>query len=449
MKFEIYAGVGLALAMALLVLAFSSNPFHTRPKQDILVPIATLESLGSTSPLSDQIASLLPSPTLAPQIIAAHPLSLALEIATTTATTTPVVPVLPPAPPVVYDAPKIEIPKIEAAPPVVIPSKAEPIIPPVVAPAPVVVAPPPPAPTPEPTPAPEPEPAPTPTPAPAPQPAVDTSSLGTLKRATVNILCSASGGSVRPITGSGVIFDSRGLIVTSAHIAQYYLLEGRPEVGTVSCTIRTGNPAKSAYYAQLVYLSAEWLKQNPDTLTTAVPKSSGAHDYAVLAITGSVSGSLPTSFPAVSLATKDVAKGDEVTIAAYAAHSTSFSEVKANLALSTATALIKERYSLDGKTVDVIGIYGGTSGDLGPSSGGPVMNAAGEIVGIISTGVTTGPYAARSMQAVTPAHMRRTFKSETGVSFSSYFARDINELVSGYQQTASELASTLLKSLGV
>src|SRR3989344_1157804 len=40
----------------------------------------------------------------------------------------------------------------------------------------------------------------------------------------VNILCGARSGTFRPISASGVIIDPRGVILTNAHVAQYFLL---------------------------------------------------------------------------------------------------------------------------------------------------------------------------------------------------------------------------------
>ena len=41
--------------------------------------------------------------------------------------------------------------------------------------------------------------------------------------AIVNIFCTTkSGGSFKPITGSGVVIDKRGIILTNAHVAQYF-----------------------------------------------------------------------------------------------------------------------------------------------------------------------------------------------------------------------------------
>ena len=76
-------------------------------------------------------------------------------------------------------------------------------------------------------------------------PAVSFSTINEVTReALVNVFCTTkSGGSFKPTTGSGVIIDERGVILTNAHVAQYYLLEDYLVEDFVSCVIRTDSPA--------------------------------------------------------------------------------------------------------------------------------------------------------------------------------------------------------------
>ena len=75
----------------------------------------------------------------------------------------------------------------------------------------------------------------------------ETFSEGTLnlRKALVNIICTVSAGTVlRSISGSGVIISSKGVVLTNAHIGQYFLLSDYPSKGNTFCVIRTGSPAK-------------------------------------------------------------------------------------------------------------------------------------------------------------------------------------------------------------
>ncbi|MEK7201771.1 MAG: hypothetical protein AAB737_04005, partial [Patescibacteria group bacterium] len=122
----------------------------------------------------------------------------------------------------------------------------------------------------------------------------------TVRSTLVNILCYAPAGSnIRSISGSGIFVDSKGIILTNAHIAQYFLLADRG----VGCTIRVGSPAVDTYKASLIYISPSWLKANPSVLTKEAPSGTGEYDFAFLAVSGSTSGStLPSSFPSIPLA---------------------------------------------------------------------------------------------------------------------------------------------------
>jgi hypothetical protein len=129
-----------------------------------------------------------------------------------------------------------------------------------------------------------------------------------VRPAVVNILCTTNtGGVLFPISGSGVIIDPRGIILTNAHVAQYYLLTSYRKSGFIDCTIRTGSPAKNAYKAELLYLSPPWVAKNAKNLIATDPVATGEDDFALLYITGSTKGAgpLPVSFPFVAPAVND------------------------------------------------------------------------------------------------------------------------------------------------
>src|SRR3989344_2950501 len=78
----------------------------------------------------------------------------------------------------------------------------------------------------------------------------------TLRAALVNIICTAPQGSgIHSISASGIIVSPSGYVLTNAHVAEYFLLSGRG----ISCTLRTGDPARVAYKAELAYLPAKWM----------------------------------------------------------------------------------------------------------------------------------------------------------------------------------------------
>ncbi|MDE2021487.1 MAG: hypothetical protein KGI71_00985, partial [Patescibacteria group bacterium] len=110
-------------------------------------------------------------------------------------------------------------------------------------------------------------------------------SAATLRGALVNIICYVPAGSgLHSISGSGVFIDPKGIILTNAHIAQYFLLADRG----VSCVVRSGSPAVSRYTAALAYISPSWIHTNASVLTQASPSGTGEYDFALLAINKSI-----------------------------------------------------------------------------------------------------------------------------------------------------------------
>jgi len=78
------------------------------------------------------------------------------------------------------------------------------------------------------------------------------------RAALVNILCIAGSGDMRSITGSGIIIDPRGVILTNAHVAQYVLLSQSSDVN-LSCMIRMGSPAIVRFKAETLYIPPVWV----------------------------------------------------------------------------------------------------------------------------------------------------------------------------------------------
>lgn len=379
-----YLALGGSLIVSSLVYLFSSIPFPAGPPPEPIIPIATLESVGSTTPLREQIGALSPDPGIL----------AAIENSPILGTSTPAI--------------STPVPSITPSAPVPTP-----------APRPAVVVP-------------TPAPAPAPAPLPAPEPQVPTSALEKLAAASVNILCTGNGGEVRGMSGSGVLVSQDGVIMTVAHVAQYYLLLDHPSPGSVVCQVRTGSPARATYIARPLYVSEQWIKDNPSTLLTQAPKGSGEGDFAFLKVSGSVAGHTTTTFPYVVLGTSDPKKGATVHIAAYPAQTLSGSEVRMSLPMTTATTNVIDRFTFKTNQVDVVSLAGNQAAQTG-SSGGGVVNESGELIGMITTSSTEGPYASRRLHAITTNYIRRSFKEQTGSSLDSFLSSSRvfeNDLVS-------------------
>jgi hypothetical protein len=252
------------------------------------------------------------------------------------------------------------------------------------------------------------------TPVPVPVPLLEDVSFeaaSALRLALVNIICYVPVGSVlHSILGSGVFVDPKGIILTNAHVAQYFLLADRD----VSCTIRSGSPAIDQYDAALAYISPEWLRANPSVLTETSPTGTGEYDFAFLAISNSATTSaLPSLFPYLLLATTPPIASTPIVIASYGAQFLESKQIKDSLFPTIVRGSVKDIFTFGTNTIDVLALGGSAAAQEG-SSGGGIIDASGAIVGTITTSTITGATDTRSLDAITASYIRAEYASETG-----------------------------------
>ncbi|HVZ75989.1 MAG TPA: serine protease [Candidatus Paceibacterota bacterium] len=229
------------------------------------------------------------------------------------------------------------------------------------------------------------------------------------RAALVNILCLAGSG-VHSISASGVFVDSRGVILTNAHVGEFFLLKDYPTPNNVNCTIRTGSPAQAAYHATLVYLPPAWIAKNASQIALPQAVGTGEDDYSFLLVTDSVSGTpLPTSFPALPMTSDEPSQGENMLLAGYPAGFLDGFTIEQNLYISSAFANVTQLYTYgDGQTIDLVSI-GGTIVSQGGASGGAAVRASdGSLQGIIATATSADTTAERDLRAVTLAHINRS-----------------------------------------
>lgn len=262
--------------------------------------------------------------------------------------------------------------------------------------------------------------------------------------ALVNILCSSTGSPLKKsISGSGVIIDSRGIILTVAHVGHYFLLEDYPKEGNSDCIIRTGSPAKNAYDAKLIFVSSQWVEKNASALAQTAPRGNGENDFALLAITESLTArKLPSSFTAVPLASSEIESGDRVGIGSYGAEFLTGNQIISSLYPIIDDGDVASVYTYGGKTVDVISVRGSKAAQSG-SSGGGVVNTDGRFIGLISTSSLGGNTAERTFYAITPSHIRNSFREETGENLDSYLRKNFETLISNFEDTKEDLAEVV------
>lgn len=269
-----------------------------------------------------------------------------------------------------------------------------------------------------------------------------------IRKALVNIICTSSAsGSPRYISGSGIVIDPRGIILTNAHIAQYFLLKNYPTKNSTSCTVRTGSPARDAYKAKLMFISPAWISENSTILKQAQPTGTGEHDIALLFISKSaVQKTLPTAFQYVPLATYQPKKGIPVVIGSYAAQFLSVSEIQSSLYPTIVYAAVRDVFTFVSNTIDLISL-GGTAAAQEGSSGGGIVDSYGNLVGTITTSTVKGATQTRNLNAITTTYIRRDYAQEESQSFDSMLAKSPNENIIEFSQKKQQLETLLTQAL--
>lgn len=271
------------------------------------------------------------------------------------------------------------------------------------------------------------------------------------RKALVNILCLSDTYKLRSITGSGVFVDPRGVILTNAHIGQYFLLKDYPIPDSVHCVIRSGSPAKPLYKAKLLYLPTSWVNANPTTLVESNPSGTGEHDYAFLLLTEAIDPqtTLPESFPHLQMfiGDGDISVGDTTVIAGYAAGFLGGATVEKELYSVSAVAKIREIFTFGENNLDLVSIGGSIVAQKG-SSGGAVVNGSNNLIGIIVTSTEAQNTADRDLRAITISHINRSLIKNRGSSISAFLLGDIASKADQYNSTeALNLRDILIKNI--
>ncbi|PCI30276.1 hypothetical protein COB55_00660 [Candidatus Wolfebacteria bacterium] len=257
---------------------------------------------------------------------------------------------------------------------------------------------------------------------PKPVTLMTTTEVNTLARnALVNILCTSKGGGLfAPASGSGIIIDPRGIILTNAHVAQYFLIRDYPAPNSITCTIRTGSPAVNTYKARLMYISQNWVNNNRTALTNTEQLVNGSDDFALLLITETTApnSSLPESFNYIepNIEPGLPTQNTPVLLAGYPAGFLSGISIQRDLYASTSVVNTRETISYDATgTIDLFALGGSIVAQQGSSGGGVIRFDDGKLQGIISLSTSGESTDDRNLLAISIDHIRRTLIAETFV----------------------------------
>lgn len=271
------------------------------------------------------------------------------------------------------------------------------------------------------------------------------------RSALVNILCLSQGGGVGSISGSGVMIDSSGVILTNAHVGQFFLLKDYPTPNNITCSIRTGSPAEDRYRGELLYISPRWIAQNAPLIKNLHATSSGAYDFAFIRITGSANQTpLPKQFPSVPMSTDWPKQHDPVLLAGYPASFLGGESIARSLYPTLVFAAIHGLYTFDdaNKKGDLVDVQGTSLSQSGSSGGAIVRQQDGAMVALIATATAGATTASRDLWAITLDHIDRAMRAESQNGIAALLTGDVAAKAKAFNTTiAPDLTKKLLDAL--
>lgn len=244
-----------------------------------------------------------------------------------------------------------------------------------------------------------------------------------IEKVLVNIICTEKKGNyITANTGSGVIISSNGVVLTNAHVAQYFLLNKNP--GNYSCALYQENIPTYGYVADILYISPEWIKANPDIIKSKNPRGTGENDFALLYITKNTNPALskPKSFDFANANTTYTAKiGDKINVAGFPGSPSGINDLAHTVGLKKDSTEIKDVFTFGGNKIDIV------STDVTPvaargASGGGLFKDSDLIALIVTTSGSTGN---AYINAITTNYINRDLKNNFGISLNDLINRDL------------------------
>jgi len=255
---------------------------------------------------------------------------------------------------------------------------------------------------------------------------------------------------MRTTTGTGFFIHQNGIVLTNAHVAQFLLLEAANEkITDARCILRGGNPAEPLYHAELLYISPAWINEHANLIAETRPRGTGERDYALLYVSESVNDTpLPETFPTLPFDTALLSKrteGIEMLSAGYPAESLYTEGADALLTPLVASTTVGELYTFGSNYADIFAIAGSSIGEQG-SSGGPVVNEEGNVIGLIVTKGNPEAEGQRSLRALSLSYINRTITEETGFTLRENLEGDLSFRGSVFYDALVPFLASLLTS---
>lgn len=264
--------------------------------------------------------------------------------------------------------------------------------------------------------------------------------------AIVNLFCGdlygLFGGDIA--SGSGVVIDPRGIILTNAHVGMLFLFSEWPiQSPLFDCMVRTGSTAVGQYRAALLHIPGDFVASSALEMSRSrVHKinregilPNGKKDYALLYITRTTdpNRTFPSPIPSLSPYTGPIAPpGSAMYMAGYPGSFLGYEAAAKFLARIITPTTVHEVRPIEGSsTLDVLAFKGTVAGQRG-TSGGAVVQRGGELAAVPTFFDEKGEWedpqgettADNILNAITVEYISRDLKADTGFSLEEFIVRD-------------------------
>lgn len=276
------------------------------------------------------------------------------------------------------------------------------------------------------------------------------------EQAVVNIFCSqkiVANGVVtnkrRTITGSGILINEDGTVLTNAHVAQFPLLsEKNPNI---TCLARYGNPAAGTIGMKVAFISPEWIKEYGKHINTEGAAQTGKSDFALLKLNlDNLTKTQRSALSPISTTRSLPGVGEIIYSLSYPANILGTNGVNSALPQQKEALNVNRLYSVGVTPNDVIETTASTAGQRG-SSGGGILNKDGQLIGTITTIVNSSTPSKTLIRAMSLDHTDAELTRFSNINLAkviTYGSADVSKAFdTQYREYLTSLLNNYLNSL--